>query len=124
MASCRDRPCDSVSCRDSRQEAKSHGQSLQEAVYQAQQSRQEARDRGQSQRKLNMTDSLCGKRKLADSFILYVTLALTNSLRSETPEVLFKLNSFRISIFVFELMTLFCWSPAKYLNIYKLIFLS
>ena len=30
MASCRDRPCDSASCRDSRQEAKSHGQSLQD----------------------------------------------------------------------------------------------
>ena len=34
-----------ASCRDSRQEAKSHGQSLQEAIYQAQQSLQEARDR-------------------------------------------------------------------------------
>ena len=76
MASCRDCPCDSASSRDSRQEAKSrqkaksHGQSLQEAISQAQQSRQEARDRGQSRRKPNMTDSLCRKRKLADSFIL------------------------------------------------------
>ena len=54
---------------DSRQEAESHGQSLQEAIYQAQQSLQEARDRGQSRRKPNMTGSLCRKRKLADSFI-------------------------------------------------------
>ena len=28
--------CDSASCQDSRQEAESHGQSLQEAIYQAQ----------------------------------------------------------------------------------------
>ena len=69
MASCRDCPCDSSSCRDSRQEAKSHGQSLQEAIYQAQQSRQEARDHGQSRGKSDMTDRLCRKRKLADSFI-------------------------------------------------------
>ena len=69
MVSCRECPCDSASCRDSRQEAQSHGQSLQEAIYQAQQSRQEAWDHGQSQRKPNMTDSLCRKRKLADSFI-------------------------------------------------------
>ena len=69
IASCRDCPCDSASCRDSRQEAKSHGQSLQEAFYQAQQSGQEARDRGQSRRKPNITDSLCRKRQLADSFI-------------------------------------------------------
>ena len=69
MASCRDCPYDSASCRDSRQEAKSHGQSLQEATYQAQQSRQKARDRGQSRRKPDVTDSLCRKRKLADSFI-------------------------------------------------------
>ena len=41
---------------DSRQEAKSHGQSL-----------QEARDHGQSRRKPNAMDSVCGKRKLADS---------------------------------------------------------
>ena len=54
---------------DSRQEAGSHGQSLQEAIYQALQSQQEARDRGQSRRKPNMTDSLCRKRKLAGSFI-------------------------------------------------------
>ena len=47
---------------------KSHGQSLQEAINQAQKSRQEARDRGQSRWKPNMTDSLCRKRKLADSF--------------------------------------------------------
>ena len=33
---------------ETRQEAISHGQSLQEAIYRAQQSRQEARDRGQS----------------------------------------------------------------------------
>ena len=91
MASCRDCPCDSASCRESRQEAKSHGQSLQEAIYPAQQSRQEAkshgqslqeaiypaqqsrqvvRDHGQSRWKPNMTDSLCRKRKLTDSFIL------------------------------------------------------
>ena len=69
MASCRDYPCDSTSCRDSRQEAKSYGQSLQEAIYQAQQSQQEARDHGQSRWKPNLTDSLCRKRKLADSFI-------------------------------------------------------
>ena len=66
MASSRDCPCDSAS---SRQEAKSHGLSLQEAIYQAQQSRQEARDRGQSRWKPNMTDSLCRMRKLADSLI-------------------------------------------------------
>ena len=58
-----------ASCRDSQQEAETHGQSLQEGIYQAQQSRQEARDRGHSQRKPNMTDSLCRKQKLADSFI-------------------------------------------------------
>ena len=69
MASCRESPCDSASCRDSRHKVKSHGQSLQEAVYQAQQSRQEARDRGHSRRKPYMTDILCRKRKLADSFI-------------------------------------------------------
>ena len=69
MASCRYCPCKSASCRDSRQEAKSHGQSLQEDIYQAQHSRQEARDRGQSRQKPNMTGSLCRMRKLADSFI-------------------------------------------------------
>ena len=69
MASCRDCPCDSASCRESRQEAKSHGQSLQKAISQAQQSWQETRDRGQSRPKPNMTDSLCRKRKLADSYI-------------------------------------------------------
>ena len=69
MASRRDRPCDSVSCRDSRQETKSHGQSLQEAIYRAQQPRQEARDRGQSRRKSNMTDNVRRKRKLGDWFI-------------------------------------------------------
>ena len=69
MASCRDCLCDSASCWDSRQEAKSHGQSLQEAIFQAQQSQQEARDCGQSRGKPNMTDSLCRKWKLADSFI-------------------------------------------------------
>ena len=50
-------------------EAKSHRQSLQEAIYQAQQSRQEARDHGQSRRKPNMMDSLCRKCKLANLFI-------------------------------------------------------
>ena len=50
------------------QEAKSLGQSLQEAIYQAQQSQQEARD-GQSRQKPKMMDSLCRKQKLADSFI-------------------------------------------------------
>ena len=34
-----------------------------------QQGRQEARDHGQSQRRPNMTDSLCRKQKLSDSFI-------------------------------------------------------
>ena len=48
-----------------RQEAESHGQSVQEPIYQAKQSRQEARDRGQSLRKPNMTDSLCRKRKIS-----------------------------------------------------------
>ena len=43
--------------------------SEQEDINRAQQSRQEARDHGQSQWKPNMTDSLCRKRKLADSFI-------------------------------------------------------
>ena len=73
MAFCRDCPCDSASCRDS----KSHGQSLQEAIYQAQHPWQEARDRRQSPRKPNMTDSLCRKRKLADSFIPCVTAGHT-----------------------------------------------
>ena len=54
---------------ETRKEAKSHGQSLQETIYRAQQSRQEARDHGQSRRKPNMTESLFRKRKLADSFI-------------------------------------------------------
>ena len=66
MASCRDCP---LILFPAETLAKSHGQSLQEAVYHAQQSRQEARDRGQSRRKPNMTDSLYRKRKLADSFI-------------------------------------------------------
>ena len=44
--------------RESWQEAESHGQSL-----------QEARDHGQSRWRPNMTDSLCRKRKLADSII-------------------------------------------------------
>ena len=61
--------CDSTSCRDSWQEAKSHGQSLQKVISQAQQSQQEARDREQSPQKPNITDSLCRKRKLVDSFI-------------------------------------------------------
>ena len=52
-----------------RQEAKSHGKSLQEAINRAQQFWHETRDRGQSRRKPNMTDSLCRRRKLADSFI-------------------------------------------------------
>ena len=69
MASCRDCLCDSASCQDSQQEADSHGQSLQEAIYQVQQSGQEATDHGQSRRKPNMTDSLCRNWKLADSFI-------------------------------------------------------
>ena len=54
---------------ETRQEAQSHGQSLQEAIYDAQQSQQEARDHGQSRRKSNMMDSLSRKRQLADSFI-------------------------------------------------------
>ena len=69
MASCGDCPCDSASCRESRQEAKSHGQSLQEAIYQVHQSWQEEKDLGQSRWKPNMTDSLCRKRKLADLFM-------------------------------------------------------
>ena len=77
MASCRDCPCDSASCWDTWQEAKSHGQSLQEGVNQVQQPRQEARDHGQSWRKPNMTDSLCRKRKLADSFIPCAVRAIT-----------------------------------------------
>ena len=80
MASCRDCPRDSAPCRDSRQEAKSHGQSLQEAIFQARQSRQEARDHGQSRRKPDMMDSLCRKRKLADSFIPCETVHLKCSL--------------------------------------------
>ena len=48
--------CNSASCRDSQQEAKSHRQCLQEVIYHAQQSRQETRDHGQSRRKPNMTD--------------------------------------------------------------------
>ena len=71
----------------SRQEAKSHGQSLQEAIYQAQQSRQEARARGQSRRKPNMTDSLCSKRKLADLFIPCVTGDTSNDNHSPGPVV-------------------------------------
>ena len=50
------------------QEAESHGQSLQEAIFRGRYG-QEARDHGQSQWKPNMTDSLCRKRKLADTFI-------------------------------------------------------
>ena len=60
MASSRDCLCE---------EAKSHRQSLQEAIYQAQQSQQEASDPGQSRQKPNMMGSLCRKRKLADLFI-------------------------------------------------------
>ena len=48
------------------------------SIYPAQQSRQEARDPGQSWWKPNMTDSLCRKRKLADSFIPYVDIAINN----------------------------------------------
>ena len=44
------------------QEAKSHGQSLQKAIYRAQQSQQEVRDHGQFRWKPNMTDSFCRKR--------------------------------------------------------------
>ena len=61
------------------QEAESHRQSLQEAIYQAQQSRQVARDGGGGGGgggggrggggKPNMTHSLCRKGNLADSFI-------------------------------------------------------
>ena len=69
MASCKDCLCDSASFQDSQHEAKSHGQSLQEAINQEQQSRQEARDRGQPRRKPNMMDSLCRKHKLADLFV-------------------------------------------------------
>ena len=69
MASCTDCSCDSASCLEFQQEAKSHGQSLQEAIYGAQQSQQEARDHGQSPGKPNMTDSLCRKHKLVDQFI-------------------------------------------------------
>ena len=64
MASCRDCPCDLASCQDFRQEAKSHGQSVQEPIIQAQQSRQEARDHGQSQRKPNMTDESLQEAKI------------------------------------------------------------
>ena len=44
---------------ETRQEAKSHGQSLQETIYRTHKSQQEARDRRQSRRKPVMTDSLC-----------------------------------------------------------------
>ena len=40
------------------QEAESHGQPLQEAIFHGLQSQQEARDHGQSRRKPDMTDSL------------------------------------------------------------------
>ena len=77
-----------------RQEAKSYGQSLQKGIYQAQQCRQEARDRGQSRRKPNMTDSLCRKRKLADSFIPVNTYmhVLENPLLSKSIGSYFSLN--------------------------------
>ena len=96
-ASCRDCPCDSSPCRDSRQEAKSHGQSLQEAIYRAQQSRQEARDRGQSQRKPNMTDSLCRKRKLADSLTPCVLQIISDNLSPMFDESRMKLNDLKTS---------------------------
>ena len=35
----------------------------------SEQSRQEAKDRGQSRRKPNVTDSLCRKSKLADTYV-------------------------------------------------------
>ena len=69
MASCRDCLCDSASCRDSQQEAKSHGQSLQEAILPSTTVSAGSKRSGKSQRKPNMTDSLCGKRKWADSCI-------------------------------------------------------
>ena len=53
---------------ESRQEAESHGQSLQEAFFRGRQSRQDTRDHGQSRRKPNVAESRCRKRKLADSF--------------------------------------------------------
>ena len=62
-ASCRDyRPrkmasCGDFTCISARQEAKSNRQSLQEAIYRAQQSRQEARDRGQSGIRITRTVS-------------------------------------------------------------------
>ena len=56
-------------CCESRQEAESNGQSLQKAIFRRRYSRQEGRDHGQSRRKPNMADSLCKKRKWADSFI-------------------------------------------------------
>ena len=71
-------PADSLS----RIRAESHGQSLQESINQVQQSQQEARDHGQSRRKPNMTDSLCRKRKLGDSFILYPVLLCSDIWRS------------------------------------------
>ena len=63
IASCRDYLCDSASCRESRQEAESHGQSQQVVIFVD----------GSLGRKQEITDSLggsslCRKRKLADSF--------------------------------------------------------
>ena len=108
MASCRDCPCDSTPCRDFRQEAESHGESLQEAIYQAQQSLQEARDHEQSRRKPNMTDSLCRKRKFADSFIPCVPrtsyLSLYCFLRSGPEVVKLFSCSTQLSIIFFLLI--------------------
>ena len=53
---------------ESQQEAKSHGQSLQEAIYQTQLSAGSKRLQTVSVEP-NMTDSLCRERKLVDSFI-------------------------------------------------------
>ena len=61
---------DSASCRESRREAESHGQTWQEVIYHVQKSRQEARGRGQSRRKPSITDCLGRERKFADYFIL------------------------------------------------------
>lgn len=51
---------------NTQQEEESHGQTQQEAIYQAQQSSQEARGREQSLRKPFMMDSLDRKLKLVD----------------------------------------------------------
>ena len=62
-----------------------------------QQSRQEARDRGQSRRKPNMTDSLCRKSKLADSFIPCVLFErpcyMTEILSQRKPKTTIQLSN-------------------------------